>query len=391
MMKSKWRMAFLGVAVALGGTLWLSKARLQRRALEWIVLHEDTPGEFAMREVVDTSPDRAQALEKLWMTGRIAPREFVAGYLRDQSIFTMFSTIWPHMKPVAMDALSYGDMDTQQAALAVLEATHDADAVPVALAMLDDVDPTIRYQALLLLQRTRDNRYLPVYMRMLDDRDRSVCTCAAGGLSTLTDQDFGIRFDIDAKKHEEAVKAWKAWWAGQKDKYPDAALPAPAKWSTTPMGAAPDFSLPDVDGKTVRLSDLKGKPVLLVFFTTWYASCVRQVPALAEFHRRRGNDVVILGVTVDDLKDLETGKAHFGLEGTVNERVKKFIEAHQVPYRIVLDNEGRALGPYGGGDLPVAVWIDRNGIMRRRFMGPRSADVLVEMLDSLDAPANKPS
>ena len=63
--------------------------------------------------------------------------------------------------------------------------------------------------------------------------------------------------------------------------------------------------------------------------------------------------------------------------------------ATQIPYRVLMDSDGRALGPYSGGDLPVALWIDRQGVMRRRFMGLRSAQVLSEMLDSLDAPPGK--
>ncbi len=388
-MKSKRRLLFLLVALALAGALWFSKPRLQRYALQWIVLHEDTPGEFAMREVVEQSADRAEALQKLWGTGRIVPREFVTSYLRDKSIYTMFSSIWPNMRSVAMEAVEYGDMDTQQAALTVLEATHDADAIPVALAMLTDVDPSVRYLAMISLQHAKDRRLVPVFMRMLEDKDAAVRSCAAGCLSLMTDEDFGLHFD--AQGNDDGLAKWKTWWKGQKEKYAELTLPPAAKWSAAPLGPAPDFTLPDVDGNKIHMSDLKGKPVLLVFWTTWLAPCVRQVPSLAEFHRRRGNDAVILAITVDDLKDSETGKQHFGLEGTAAERVKRFMTDHQVPYRVVLDSDGRALGPYGGGDIPVSVWVDRNGIMRRRFMGVRSADVLEAMLDSLDATANKPS
>jgi thiol-disulfide isomerase/thioredoxin len=392
MIKSKKRLAFWAIALVLGTGLWVSKSRLQRSALQWIVLHQDTPGDRAMREMVEQSPDKAEALQKLWATGRIVPREFVGGYLRDKSILTVFSSMWPTMKPVMLEAASYGDMDTQQSALAVLEATRAAEAIPLALAMLKDVDPTIRYLALKSLQHAKDRRMMPVFIRMLDDKDIAVCGCAAGCLSEMTDEDFGARSYGDGAENVGAVAKWKTWWVGHKAKYDDVTVPEPAKWSTMPLGPASDFSLPDLDGNKVHLSDLKGKPVLLVFWTTWLSQCIEEVPALTEFQRRRGNDVVILGVTVDDLKDGETGKVHFGLEGTVNERVKKFMADHQVNYRVVIDSEGRALGPYNGGDLPVAVWIDRNGIVRRRFTGARSAKVLEAMLDSLDAKTdNNPS
>src|SRR5690348_15252263 len=164
MFKSKKRLTFLIVGLLLAGGLWLAKPRLQRYALQWIVLHEDTPGDFAMRDVVEQSPDRAEALQKLWATGRIVPREFVTSYMRDKSIYTVFASIWPSMKPVALEAVCYGDMDTQQAALTVLEAMHDQNAVPIALAMLNDVDPQVRYQALLSLERSNDRRMVPIFI-----------------------------------------------------------------------------------------------------------------------------------------------------------------------------------------------------------------------------------
>jgi len=385
MFKSKKRLTFLIVGLLLAGGLWLAKPRLQRYALQWIVLHEDTPGDFAMRDVVEQSPDRAEALQKLWATGRIVPREFVTGYMRDKSIYTVFASIWPSMKPVALEAVCYGDMDTQQAALTVLEAMHDQNAVPIALAMLNDVDPQVRYQALLSLERSNDRRMVPIFIKMLEDKDVSVRNRAVGSLAVITDQDFGMRIDADEDARAAALGKWKTWWEQHKQQYAQFTLPAPADWHTMPMGNAPDFSLPDLDGNKVRLSDFKGKPVLLVFFASWLAPCIRQVPMLKEFHEKRGNDAVVLAVAVDDLKDSETGKQHFGLEGTLTDRLKKFVTDHQVPYRILMDSEGRALGPYSGGDLPVAIWIDRDGIMRRRFMGVRSAQTLSDMLDSLSS------
>lgn len=387
MMKSKRRLLFLAIALLLAGSMWLFKPRIQFAALQWIVLHEETPGDFAMRDMVDQAPDRADALRKLWATKRIVPREFVTGYLREKCIYTMFSTVWPHLKPEMMEALSYGDMETQQGALTVLEAMHDADAVPVALAMLGDVDPSIRYLALVSLEHTNDPRIIPVLMRMLEDKDRSVRTLAAGSLSTMTDKDFGLRYEGDESSNAAALAEWKKWWDSQKETYAEFQLPPPAKWSSTPLGPAPDFVLPDLDGNNVRMSDLKGKPVLLVFWATWNPPCIKQIPALAEFHKRYGKDGTILAVNVDDLKDAETGKRHQGLEGTAADRVRRFVADHEIPYRVVVDTEGRALGPLSGGDLPVAIWIDRTGVMRRRFTGMRSAEVLAEMMASLDGPA----
>ena len=110
---------------------------------------------------------------------------------------------------------------------------------------------------------------------------------------------------------------------------------------------APEFTLKDADGKTVRLEDYKGKVVLLDFFATWCGPCKIEIPWFMEFERKhKDKGFSVLGVSMDD-------------EGW--EVVKPFLAGLGVNYRVVIGNDSTAQ-LYGGVDaLPTTFLIDRTG------------------------------
>jgi len=110
---------------------------------------------------------------------------------------------------------------------------------------------------------------------------------------------------------------------------------------------APDFSLKDADGRTVKLSDYRGKVVLLDFWATWCGPCKIEIPWFIDLQRRnKDRGFEVLGVAMDD-------------DGW--ESVKPFVSEHGVNYRIVLGND-QAVQNYGGVDaLPTSFLIDRDG------------------------------
>ena len=96
---------------------------------------------------------------------------------------------------------------------------------------------------------------------------------------------------------------------------------------------APDFSLKDIDGKTVRLSDYRGKVILLDFWATWCGPCKMEIPWFMEFERKyKDRGFAVLGLSMDD-------------EGW--QSVKPFIQEFGMNYRIMIADEHTS-ALYGG-------------------------------------------
>jgi len=110
---------------------------------------------------------------------------------------------------------------------------------------------------------------------------------------------------------------------------------------------APDFALKDADGRTVRLSDYRGKVVLLNFWATWCGPCKLEIPWFVEFEKQlKDKGFAVLGVSLD--------------EGGWDV-VKPYLERARVNYRVLMGNDDVA-NLYGGVEsLPTTFLIDRQG------------------------------
>lgn len=118
---------------------------------------------------------------------------------------------------------------------------------------------------------------------------------------------------------------------------------------------APDFELKTLDGKQAKLSDYRGKKILLNFWATWCPPCKEEMPAMEKFHQKAGSDVVILAVNIDPEND-----------------VKAFAKEMGVTFPILLDSQ-QAKNPvnekYQVLSIPTTYFIDKDGIIRDKFVG----------------------
>jgi peroxiredoxin len=117
--------------------------------------------------------------------------------------------------------------------------------------------------------------------------------------------------------------------------------------------AAPDFTVQDSE-HAVSLSQLKGKVVVLNFWATWCPPCIEEMPSLVRMQQRmqpKGVTVLAVSVDVDD------------------SQYRRFLKDHNVNLLSVRDPDQKSNALYGTFKFPETYIIDRNGVMRRKFIG----------------------
>jgi cytochrome c biogenesis protein CcmG, thiol:disulfide interchange protein DsbE len=118
--------------------------------------------------------------------------------------------------------------------------------------------------------------------------------------------------------------------------------------------SAPDFTVQDAQSK-FTLSQFRGQIVVLNFWATWCQPCVEEVPSLVEMQRRmKAEGVTVLAVSVD----------------VDDSAYREFVKDHNVTLLTVRDPDQKTNRLYGTFKFPETYIIDRNGVMRRKFIGP---------------------
>jgi thiol-disulfide isomerase/thioredoxin len=121
----------------------------------------------------------------------------------------------------------------------------------------------------------------------------------------------------------------------------------------------PDFTLPTLDGGFITLSGLKGKVVMINFWTTWCPPCREEMPSLERLYRHyKYEDFALLAV--DIMENPET--------------VKKFAKKYNLSFPILLDKTGDVAVKYSANAIPTTYIINKKGKTVGKAIGPRKWD-----------------
>ena len=138
-----------------------------------------------------------------------------------------------------------------------------------------------------------------------------------------------------------------------------------------PDPPAPDFELGALDGASVKLSDLRGKTVVLHFWATWCPHCLSEMPVLEEaVPALRSRDVEILAVNL----------------GEPRKKVDRYVREHSLTLKVLLDGRGKVAEAYRVVGLPATVLIDPAGrLIRQIEMGSLTKSELEKLPSLLEA------
>ena len=132
----------------------------------------------------------------------------------------------------------------------------------------------------------------------------------------------------------------------------------------------PNFTLTDLSGKNVSLSDYKGKVVVLNFWASWCPPCKAEMPEFNEMDRefKKSGDTVLLAINMTDGRR-ETKK-----------KVETFISEQKYKMRVLLDSEGKASNLFDIRYLPTTYLIDAEGTVTGQLVGGTTKNAVMKLV-----------
>jgi peroxiredoxin len=127
---------------------------------------------------------------------------------------------------------------------------------------------------------------------------------------------------------------------------------------------APDFELESLDGTMVKLSELKGKNVIINFWATWCGYCVLEMPDLQKLNDKyKDEDLIVLAVNVGETK----------------ETVQEFMEENELNLNILLDKDSSVANNYGLRSFPSTLTVDKEGNILTGYIGMMTYDLMEKL------------
>ncbi|MDF2856132.1 MAG: hypothetical protein K0Q87_1983 [Neobacillus sp.] len=135
---------------------------------------------------------------------------------------------------------------------------------------------------------------------------------------------------------------------------------------------AVDFTLETIDGEVSKLSDYKGKKLILNFWATWCPPCKAEMPHMEKFYEEnKDNNVVILAVNLTSSESNESN-------------VRAFIKDYRLAFPVLMDTDGSVGDTYQAISIPTTYFIDSKGIIQQKLVGPMSKDTMEDLIRKIN-------
>jgi thiol-disulfide isomerase/thioredoxin len=142
---------------------------------------------------------------------------------------------------------------------------------------------------------------------------------------------------------------------------------APLTWAAYETEEPVDFSLQQLGGGEVSLSDYLGQWVVVNYWATWCTPCLKEIPDLSELHKER-SDLTVLGLAFEDLEDSD---------------FDEFLQDFEVSYPILKVDVYQPPEPFGAPRaLPTTIILDQQGRAVKAFLGPVTREAIEGFIDS---------
>ncbi len=402
--------------VALVAVFGLFYARLGHIVFQNAALANPAPSPDVIEELISQSPDPAAAIVAAWNTDQIVHRQVA---IREIGRSLSKSTnLPPALQSIVLAGALDPDNNVREDAMNILSRWPHPAFASLAAAQLSDSDPQVRLLGLHAAKSIDARIAIPLVAPLLNEADPMIVSLALKIIEKRSGEKFGASLSGTAPienattglkefseegltKAREAAIRGNTWWTQHKNEFPLPHLEIPPEvLAARRKVPARNFSLTSLDGHQVNLAGLKGKVVLINFWTTWCTACISEMPELVALQKRHGDQLAILGVSLDYVPD---SHGHIGghseSEGEhaddeqaslkkIRQKVAHAVNVRNLNYTVLLDEKNEIGGRFNGGELPTTVIIDADGNVRRRFVGARSLSVFEAMLAEASRPGS---
>ena len=135
---------------------------------------------------------------------------------------------------------------------------------------------------------------------------------------------------------------------------------------------APEFTLNNLQGEPVSLSDFRGKKVILNFWASWCGPCKEEMPVMQQFYEEnQQNDVEVVAV---NLTFFERNR----------EAVHQFVEEYGLSFPVLLDEDKKQQETYQAVTIPTSYFVDSKGVIQQKFIGPMTIEYMRETVEQME-------